>query len=99
LNGIALVFHEFATNAAKYGALQADQGQVDVRWAIEDQDLVFRWSEQGGPLIAAPPQTVGFGGKLLNDTITRQFNGSFEHAWARDGLKAVVRLPMKNLEN
>jgi two-component sensor histidine kinase len=97
LNGVALVFHEFATNAAKYGALQSDGGQIDVRWAVEGEELVFHWSEQGGPAIAAAPQTMGFGGKLLNDTITRQFGGSFAHAWEPQGLKAVVRLPMKSL--
>jgi len=99
LNGVALIFHELATNAAKYGALHSDGGQVDVRWAQEGEDLIFRWSEQGGPAITAPPQAIGFGGKLLNDTVTRQFGGSFEHAWEPQGLKAVVRLPMKNLAN
>lgn len=99
LNGVALIFHELATNAAKYGALHSDGGQVDVRWAQEGEDLVFRWSEQGGPAITAPPQTTGFGGKLLNDTVTRQFGGSFEHAWEPGGLKAMVRLPMKSLTN
>src|SRR5262245_13468980 len=54
---IAMVIHELATNAAKYGALSTKMGRVSVRW---DQllnghprpDLVLDWQEIGGPLSA-----------------------------------------------
>ena len=99
LNGIALVFHELATNAAKYGALKSDGGEVDVRWAEEDDDLVFHWVERGGPAIAATPEISGFGSKLLQDTIRRQFSGRFDHDWQLHGLEVTVRLPVRNLTN
>jgi two-component sensor histidine kinase len=99
VNGIALVFHELATNAAKYGALHSDGGEVDVRWKQEDEDLVFHWVERGGPAIAATPEISGFGSKLLQDTIRRQFAGRFEHDWQPGGLNVTVRLPVKSLVN
>jgi two-component sensor histidine kinase len=99
LNGIALVFHELATNAAKYGALTCDRGEVDVRWQEESEDLVFHWVERGGPEIAATPEISGFGSKLLRDTILHQFSGHFAHDWQPHGLEVTVRLPMKNLIN
>jgi len=99
LNGIALVFHELATNAAKYGALTSDEGEVEVRWREESDDLVFHWVERGGPAIAAKPEISGFGSKLLQDTILRQFSGHFAHDWQPHGLEVTVRLPVKNLSN
>jgi len=99
INGIALVFHELVTNAAKYGALKSDRGQVDVRWREESEDLVFNWVERGGPEISETPEISGFGSKLLQDTIRRQFAGRFEHDWQADGLEVTVHLPKKNLLN
>jgi len=62
----ALVIHELATNAAKYGALSAPTGKIAVRWSIEgvEPNLVFRWEEQGGPGVMAPTR-AGFGTTLL----------------------------------
>ncbi|MBV8474190.1 MAG: GAF domain-containing protein, partial [Hyphomicrobiales bacterium] len=50
---IALVLHEFATNAAKYGALASDEGRVSVSWREENATLAMRWRESGGPAIVA----------------------------------------------
>lgn len=97
INGIALVFHELATNAAKYGSLNCDDGQVAVAWDKVADDLVFRWVEKGGPEIAAAPQISGFGSKLLRDTVVRQFGGQFDHDWHPSGLAVTVSLPVKNL--
>ena len=99
LNGIALVFHELVTNAAKYGALTSDRGEVDVCWREESENLVLHWVERGGPEIGAKPEISGFGSKLLQDTISRQFSGHFAHDWQPFGLEVTVRLPMKNLIN
>jgi PAS domain S-box-containing protein len=64
----ALVIHELATNALKYGALSAPSGKVSVRWSIEgtDQDVRFRfrWRELDGPPVV-PPIEAGFGSTLL----------------------------------
>ena len=65
VNGIALVFHELATNAAKYGALLPTAGEVDVRWEVEGEDLVFHWVKEAVPAIATTPEISGFGSKAV----------------------------------
>ena len=46
---IAVILHELATNAVKYGALSAANGQVDLQWSHEaGERLHLRWTETGG---------------------------------------------------
>lgn len=97
LNGIALVFHELVTNAAKYGALATDSGQIAIEWAEHAGELTFVWREQGGPRIDAAPEASGFGSKLLRDTIERQFKGTMEHAWKAEGLVVEIRIPFESV--
>lgn len=97
--GIALVFHELTTNAAKYGALHNAQGQIDLRWDEADGDVEFHWIERGGPEIGCVPAMDGFGSKLLRDTVSRQFGGSLDHNWSAGGLNVRIRVPMKIFAN
>ena len=98
LNGLALIFHELATNAVKYGALANHTGQIAVSWESVDDTLVFDWQESGGPDISGEPQVTGFGSKLLNDTVRRQFGGTLDHAWDPAGLKVRVAIPLQKLK-
>jgi two-component sensor histidine kinase len=70
--GFALVTHELATNAAKYGALTTQSGTVSVRWSIEGNSdnptIKFHWRECGGPPVT-PPTRKGFGSKLLEHAV------------------------------
>jgi two-component sensor histidine kinase len=70
--GFALIVHELATNAAKYGALTAPSGHVAVRWSLnaggEEPTITFIWQERGGPPTAAPERR-GFGTLLLEKAI------------------------------
>lgn len=93
LNGIALVFHELATNAAKYGALKMPQGHIDIGWTEEDGHVALSWLERGGPKLAHSPDRFGFGTKLLQDTVTRQFGGTISHEWKPEGLALAITLP------
>jgi two-component sensor histidine kinase len=93
INGIALTFHELATNAAKYGALTSDTGSVDISWRYEGDNLIVRWSERGGPRIEGPPRLRGFGSSLVENTIVRQFGGALDHQWAGDGLTVLLTIP------
>lgn len=95
-NGLALVFHELATNAAKYGALTTDGGSVEIVWKIADTTVVLTWRESGGPPIAHPPATAGFGLRLLQQTV-RGFGGTVEHGWPAGGLQVALRLPLDRL--
>ncbi|HET9445272.1 MAG TPA: HWE histidine kinase domain-containing protein [Steroidobacteraceae bacterium] len=97
LHGLALVFHELVTNAAKYGALAADAGKVVIEWAEEAGQLVCNWRERGGPTIDAAPSMAGFGSKLLRDTIEQQFRGTLQHSWNADGLVVAIRIPAESV--
>jgi PAS domain S-box-containing protein len=57
---LSMVFHELATNAAKYGALSTGEGAVAVTWTSDGHKLFLRWQEADGPPVL-PPQRKGFG--------------------------------------
>jgi two-component sensor histidine kinase len=97
MNGVALVFHELATNAAKYGALSIDGGRVDVRWRQADDALVVDWAERGGPAVTGKPSLGGFGSSLVKSTVVAQFGGALDYDWKPDGLAVSMRLPMSKL--
>ena len=82
---LALVFHELATNSAKYGALSTDDGQVAL--SIEDQGktLLLRWVERGGPPAKRNPKE-GFGSRLVEMSVTGQLGGSWERRFEKDGM-------------
>ena len=62
---LSLVLHELATNAAKYGALSAPDGRVDLAWREEEGELSLEWTESGGPPVVEPARE-GFGRRLLD---------------------------------
>jgi two-component sensor histidine kinase len=92
LNGIALVFHELATNALKYGALATEHGRIDVRWTINEKTVTFVWQEHGGPVVTGAPQSEGFGSRLLQATVEGQFQGMLSQNWDPDGLIVQIEL-------
>jgi two-component sensor histidine kinase len=96
-NGLALVFHELATNAAKYGALKDGQGLVAVAWHQDDGKLVMTWKEQGGPKIDGPPTRAGFGTILSKSTIEAQMQGTLAYDWRPEGLHFTLSLPVSCL--
>jgi two-component sensor histidine kinase len=80
--GLALVLHELATNAVKYGALSTTDGTVAVDWHIEDRAqsiLRLRWRERGGPPVT-PPTHKGFGTKLLEVAVASAEAPTFEYS-------------------
>lgn len=86
----ALVLHELATNALKYGAWSAEAGVVKVSWTKERVVLLFRWREHDGPAIA-PPTREGLGHLL----ITRSLPGAaLTHDIKADGLECRIDLPL-----
>ncbi|MHA6288230.1 sensor histidine kinase [Maricaulis sp. CAU 1757] len=95
---LGLILHEMATNAAKYGALSAPQGRLDVTWRVEPTDQGMRilvdWRESGGPPVAQPKR-VGFGTQLIRATLAHSLHGSCDMTYHRDGLHALltIRLP------
>lgn len=90
---MALLVHELATNAAKYGALSSARGQVAISWSLSDGRLNLEWRESGGPAVGTPTKT-GFGRRLLSRALD-QFGGTVETIFEPTGLicKLSATLP------
>ncbi|MTH64220.1 GAF domain-containing protein [Paracoccus sp. DK608] len=92
---MALVLHEMATNAAKYGALSQRGGALSVSWTILPcGDCQIRWQETGVPGVRAP-ETTGFGSDLIRRSLPFDLGGESELSFASDGLLAQFRLPAR----
>ena len=88
---IAVMFHELATNAAKYGALSVPNGQIDLNWLHEaDGRLILRWREMGGPAVQMPTHQ-GFGTRII-ERITGQLKGKARFDWRAAGLVCEMAL-------
>lgn len=93
---IALLFHELATNSAKYGALAAPDGRLAVGFAIDDDDFRIDWKESGLNGVSAP-QREGFGSRLVTLSVEGQLSGKVSRAWEADGLRMSVTIPRRSL--
>jgi PAS domain S-box-containing protein len=82
---LALVFHELATNSAKYGALSAGEGTVELAIADEGETLALHWVERGGPPAQRNP-TEGFGSRLVEMSVTGQLGGRWERRFEDCGM-------------
>lgn len=90
---LALVLHELATNAAKYGALSTTSGKVAISWVDDGTSITLRWSEVGGPRVDKPARK-GFGSRLITASAS-QLGGTAEVAYAGDGVKATLMFPSR----
>ena len=97
VTSLALLLHELATNAAKYGALSTPAGSLAVEWAIEDGTLSLTWAERGGPSAGGGVGAEGFGTWLVDSTIKRQLQGRISRRWDTDGLTIEMSMPLDRL--
>jgi PAS domain S-box-containing protein len=97
-NALALVLHEQATNAVKYGALSAPAGRVRITTRLEDGVLRLEWRETGGPRLAGPPTRRGFGTMLAARSLAGQVQGRMVHDWRPEGLVMQLEVPRAGLE-
>jgi two-component sensor histidine kinase/CheY-like chemotaxis protein len=92
---LALVLHELATNARKYGALSDPNGRLSVQWEVRTngaRSLVVEWNETGRQNIRAPRRR-GFGSALIERTL-RAHGGKASSRYASDGLRMKITLPL-----
>ena len=95
---LALVFHELATNSAKYGALSCDTGTISIDIDEDGDDLVIVWKEDGtdcGPI--SFEEKEGFGSRLLRISVEGQLQGSFERTFREEGLCVAFRFQKERL--
>ncbi len=95
---LALVIHELATNALKYGALSTDEGTLDVSSSSHEDEVVVVWTERGGPPVESPTGQGGFGSKLINRAMSAQLGGSLSCDWAAEGVIVTLKMDRKSLE-
>ena len=90
---IAVICHELATNAVKYGALSVCKGRIEVSWIrTENGQLVLRWTETSGPVVR-PPTCKGFGTKVMASMV-QQARGEIRFDWRPAGLSCEITLPI-----
>jgi light-regulated signal transduction histidine kinase (bacteriophytochrome) len=95
---MALVLHELATNAAKYGALSSGSGRLAVVWDIDaDGSCTVDWRETGGPLVNAPSRR-GFGSLLVERSIPFDLGGESRVDFGIGGVTGQFRLPAKHVD-
>jgi PAS domain S-box-containing protein len=85
----ALLVHEFATNAAKYGALSGERGRITIETQRSGDRLIITWIESEGPPVTAPTSAEGFGSYLAKATV-KTLDGQIAHTWDAGGV--TVRL-------
>jgi PAS domain S-box-containing protein len=92
---LALVLHELATNARKYGGLSVPQGRLSVKWEVHSSGsptLLLDWTESGGPQVSAP-LTAGFGTTLIERTL-QTHGGEATVRYGVTGVTCKLRLPL-----
>jgi len=86
---LALIFHELATNAGKYGAFSAARGLLQVSWSVTDNRLNISWDETEGPSVG-PIGEAGFGSKLLKSAL-KPFDGKTEITYLKTGVHCTMQ--------
>lgn len=89
---MALLLHELATNASKYGAFSVAGGKVAIKWAIAEDRLEMEWRESDGPAVAEPSHH-GFGSRLITE-IVELLGGKIDARFDPEGLvcRAYIEL-------
>lgn len=90
VTSFALLLHEFATNAAKYGALSSSEGFLEICCSEIGDRFSIEWNERNGPVIDQVPDGFGFGSLLAKATMRGQLGGEITRDWKREGL--AIRL-------
>jgi PAS domain S-box-containing protein len=94
---LALILHELATNAAKYGALSQPEGGVAITGERLGERFGLVWRERGGPAVEGPPERRGFGTILAERGAITQLGGSIAQDWAREGMTLRLEVPLARL--
>jgi len=94
---LAMVFHELATNAAKFGAISASSGTVSVHWSFRrngqvESRLCIQWQENGGPAVV-PPVHSGCGNTVVRELIPYELGGSVGLDYLPEGVRCRLQIP------
>ena len=94
---LAMVLHELATNAVKYGALSTPAGRVDLSWELDGGEgprrLHISWDETGGPAVEKPARR-GFGTQLVERAVEKELHGAVDLAFSAVGVRCRLEVPI-----
>ncbi|MBA1275900.1 sensor histidine kinase [Stutzerimonas azotifigens] len=95
---LAMAFHELTVNAATYGALSGESGQVQLHWQVLANQasrprLSLQWREYNGPAVAVPGKP-GFGTRLIEASVVKELGGSFAASYDAQGFSCTLELPL-----
>ena len=98
---LALALHELATNALKYGALAASEGELSISWHLVHgpegkRHLRVEWEERG---LAVPPTEGsgarrGYGRELLEQALPYQLGADTRYELSPEGVRCSIDLPI-----
>ena len=97
VTNLAVVLHELATNAVKYGALSVPGGTLTLEGERDGDVIALRWREAGGPHLSEVPHPTGFGSKLIGHTVTSAFGGTIARRIEGGALHVDLTLDARRL--
>lgn len=92
VTNIALLLHEFATNAVKYGALAAPLGCLEIECLDQGDEFCIIWRETLTAAKADGPLEEGFGSRLARAAVSA-LDGRFARNFTKDGLEIRLTVP------
>ena len=93
---LGMALHELATNAAKYGALSGEGGEVSIGWelaaGLREPEFRITWREGGGPPVKVPDHR-GLGTQIISRLLERSLEGRVVLEFGRAGLAWSFQAP------
>lgn len=91
---LALIVHELATNAVKYGALSTAEGKIDVLWSMSKAGVLnLEWGERDGPLVETG-KTAGFGSVFIHGVVA-ELKGTVQSEFEPRGARWSIDIPIR----
>ena len=94
---IALIVHELATNAAKYGALSNETGTIRIVCAKVDRRYSIEWREEGGPRLMGEPKHCGFG-TMITERLAAAELVNMQRSWRPEGLRVFLSMTIHDVQ-
>lgn len=90
----ALIAHELASNAAKYGCLREAGGRLTIDWREDDDQFVFEWREENqSPVTEVAGETSGFGENIVQRLVDGFLSGEIKRDMTEKGACVSIRMP------
>jgi two-component sensor histidine kinase/PAS domain-containing protein len=94
---VTMTVHELTTNAAEYGALKVDHGQIEINWRTDRRgdadDLTFHWQERGVSIVELAPAR-GFGSDVIERSLPHMLGGTAQLTFGPDGVVCRLEFPL-----